>query len=48
MLNKCPGDLALNLSVEGLGVEENLSYEKVPIDILDRQIKRLRNKEITT
>ncbi|TMX05440.1 hypothetical protein EJD97_021538, partial [Solanum chilense] len=48
MLNKCPGDLASNLPVEGLGVEENLSYEKLPIEILDRQIKRLRNKDITT
>ena len=30
----------------GLGVNENLSYEEVPVEILDHQVKRLRNKEV--
>ena len=33
-------------SYEGLGVKDNLSYEEVPIQILDRQAKKLRNKEV--
>ena len=40
MLNKWIGDLASILPIEGLGVDENLSYEEVPVDILDRQVKR--------
>ena len=48
MLKKCLGDPASILPVEGLGVDENLSYEEVPVEILDRQVKRLTNKEIGT
>ena len=46
MLKKCLGDPTSIIPVEGLGVDEYLSYEEVPIEILDRQVKRLRNKEI--
>ena len=46
MLKKCLGDPALILRVECLGVDEDLSYEEVPVEILDRQVKRLRNKEV--
>ncbi|WMV32635.1 hypothetical protein MTR67_026020, partial [Solanum verrucosum] len=28
--------------------DESLSYEEVPVEILDRQVKRLRNKEIAS
>jgi len=48
MLKKCLGDPASILPIEGLGVDEDLSYEEVPVEILDRKIKRLRNKEIAT
>ena len=48
MLKKCLGDPASILPVEGLGVDEDLSYEEVPVEILDRHVKRLRNKEIAT
>ena len=48
MINKCIGDPASILPLEGLGVNENLSYEEVPVEILDRQVKWLRNKEIAT
>ena len=34
------------LIVEGLGVYEDLSFEEVHVDILDRQVKRLRNKDV--
>ena len=48
ILKKCLGDPASILPVEGLGVGEDLSYEEIPVEILDRQVKRLRNKEIAT
>ena len=48
MLKNCLGDPASILPVEGLGVGEDLSYEEIPVEILDRQVKRLRNKEIAT
>ena len=44
MLKKCIGDLESILPIEGLGVGENISYEEVVVEILDRQIKKLRNK----
>ena len=48
MLKKCNGDTQSILPIEGLGVKENLSYEKIPIQILDRQLKRLRTKEVAS
>ena len=47
MLKKCLGDPSSILPVKGLGVDEDLSYEEIPIDILDRQVKRLRKKEVS-
>ena len=46
MLKKCIGHSESILPIEGLDVKENLSYEKVPVHILDRQVKKLRNKEV--
>ena len=48
MIKKCLGDQSSILPVEGLGVDENLSFEEVPIEILDQQVKQLRNKEGAT
>ncbi|KAH0709204.1 hypothetical protein KY284_010631 [Solanum tuberosum] len=48
MLNKCIGDPVSILPLEGLGVNGNLSYEEVPVEILDRQVKKLRNKEVAS
>ena len=31
-----------------MAVEDSISYEDVPVDILDRQVRRLRNKEVTS
>ena len=36
MLKKCIGDLESIFPIKGLGVKDNLSYEEVPIQILDR------------
>ncbi|XP_027767758.1 uncharacterized protein LOC114074036 [Solanum pennellii] len=46
MLKKCLGDPASIMPVEGLRAYENHSYEEVPVEIFDRQVKRLRNKEV--
>ena len=46
MLRKCIGDPKFILPIEDLGVQENLSFKKVLVEILDRQVKRLRNKEV--
>ncbi|WMV58614.1 hypothetical protein MTR67_051999 [Solanum verrucosum] len=48
MLKKCIGDPMSILLLEGLGVNENLSYEEVLVEILDRQVKKLRNKEVSS
>ncbi|WMV29938.1 hypothetical protein MTR67_023323 [Solanum verrucosum] len=48
MLKKCIGDPVSILPLEGLGVNENLSYEEVSVEILDRQVKKLRNKEVAS
>jgi len=48
MLKKCIGDPVSILPLEGLGVNENLSYEEVPVKILDHQVKKLRNKEVAS
>jgi len=48
MLKKCIGDSVSILPLEVLGVDESLFYEEVPVEILDRQVKRLRNKEVAS
>ncbi|TMW96482.1 hypothetical protein EJD97_007283 [Solanum chilense] len=48
MLKKCLRYTTSILPVEGLVVDEDFSYEEVPFEILDRQVKRLRYKEIST
>ncbi|KAK4729661.1 hypothetical protein R3W88_022649 [Solanum pinnatisectum] len=48
MLKKCIGDPVSIIPLEGLGVDESLSYEEVSVEILKRQVKRLRNKEIAS
>ena len=48
MLKKFLGDSKSFLTVEGFGVDEDLSYEEVLVYILEREDKRLRNKEVVT
>ena len=45
-LKKCIGDPTFIISLKVLEVKENLSYEDVIIEILDRQFKILMNKEV--
>ncbi|WMV58696.1 hypothetical protein MTR67_052081 [Solanum verrucosum] len=48
MLKKCSEDPSTIVPLEGLEIMENLDYEEVLVEILDRQVKRLRNKEISS
>ncbi|KAK4727160.1 hypothetical protein R3W88_032077 [Solanum pinnatisectum] len=48
LLKKYVGDPTSIVPLEGFGVKENLSYEEVPVEILDRQVKKLRNKEVAS
>jgi len=48
LLKKCVGDPASVLPLESVVVKDSLSYEDVPVEILDRQVRRLRNKEVTS
>ena len=48
MLKKCIGDPESILPIEGLGVKDNLFYEEVQVQILDRKVKKLRNKEVVS
>ncbi|WMV59294.1 hypothetical protein MTR67_052679 [Solanum verrucosum] len=48
MLKKCIGDPSLILSTESIKIKDNLSYEEVPVLILDRQVHRLRTKEVAS
>ncbi|WMV13532.1 hypothetical protein MTR67_006917 [Solanum verrucosum] len=48
MIKKFVGEPTSIIPLEGLGVDECLSYEEVPVEILDQQVKRLRNKEISS
>ncbi|WMV57942.1 hypothetical protein MTR67_051327 [Solanum verrucosum] len=46
MLKKCMGDPSLIIPTEDIGIKDNLSYEETPIQILDRQVCKLRTKEV--
>ena len=47
MLRKCVGDPNVIVSLDVVGVfEDNLTYEEVPVQILDKQVNRLRNKDV--
>ncbi|MCF7184064.1 chromo domain-containing protein, partial [Corynebacterium sp. MC-13] len=49
MLRKCVSDPNAIMPLDIVGVvEDNLTYEEVLVQILDRQVKRLRNKEVAS
>ncbi|XP_070057097.1 uncharacterized protein [Nicotiana tomentosiformis] len=41
------GDPSAFVLVEPIEVNKDLSYKQIPVAILDRQVRKLRNKEIT-
>ncbi|XP_049391383.1 uncharacterized protein LOC125855679 [Solanum stenotomum] len=48
LVKKSVGDATSIVPLEGLGVKENLSSEEIPVEILDRRVKKLRNNEIVS
>ena len=48
LLKKCVGDPASIMPLKSMAVKDSLSYEDVPVEILDRQVRRLRNKEVAS
>ncbi|KAH0689255.1 hypothetical protein KY289_016613 [Solanum tuberosum] len=48
LLKKCVGDPASVVPFETVVVKDSLPYEDVPIEILDRQVRRLRNIKVTS
>ncbi|CAN4125168.1 unnamed protein product [Withania somnifera] len=48
MLRRCIGDPSRITPIEDVQIIEDLTYEEVPIFILDRQVKKLRNKEMAS
>ena len=47
MLRKCVGDLSPVTPTEDVHVTGDLTYEEVPIAILDK-VRKLRNKEVAS
>ncbi|WMV09934.1 hypothetical protein MTR67_003321, partial [Solanum verrucosum] len=41
-------DPSLIIPTENIGVKDSLSYEEIPIQILDRQVRKLRTKEVAS
>ncbi|WMV49435.1 hypothetical protein MTR67_042820 [Solanum verrucosum] len=48
MLKKCIGDPSLIIPTEDIGIKDSLSYEEIPIQILDLQVRKLRTKEVAS
>ncbi|TMX00616.1 hypothetical protein EJD97_000449, partial [Solanum chilense] len=48
MLKMCITDPESIDPIEGLGIKDNLSFEEVPVQVLDRKVKKLRNKEVSS
>ena len=46
MLRKCVGDPTRIVPIDDVQITERVTYEEVPIAILDRQVRKLRNKEV--
>ncbi|WMV09158.1 hypothetical protein MTR67_002543, partial [Solanum verrucosum] len=48
MLNKCMGDPSLIIPTEDIGIKDSLSYEEIPVEILDGQVCKLRTKKVAS
>ena len=48
MLRKCLSDPSAIVPSHDVSVKGTLSYEEVPVEILDRQVRKLRNKEVAS
>ncbi|WMV50872.1 hypothetical protein MTR67_044257 [Solanum verrucosum] len=48
MLKKCMDDPLLIIPTENIGIKDSLSYEEIPVQIQDRQVRKLRTKEVAS
>ncbi|WMV23732.1 hypothetical protein MTR67_017117 [Solanum verrucosum] len=48
MLKKYIGDPSLILPTEKIRITDSLSYEDIPVQILDRQVHRFRTKDVAS
>ncbi|WMV24637.1 hypothetical protein MTR67_018022, partial [Solanum verrucosum] len=48
MLNKCISDPSFIIPTENIGIKDNISYEEILVEILDRQVRKLRTKEVVS
>ena len=48
LLKKCVGYTVSIVPLESVAVKDIVSFEDVTIEILDRQFRRLRNKEVSS
>ncbi|WMV55476.1 hypothetical protein MTR67_048861 [Solanum verrucosum] len=48
LLKKCVCDLTSIIPLESVAMKDSLTYEEILVEILDRQVPRLRNKEVTS
>ncbi|KAK4720757.1 hypothetical protein R3W88_010990 [Solanum pinnatisectum] len=46
MLKKCMDNPSLIIPTEDIGIKDSLSYKEIPVQILDRQVRKLRTKEV--
>ena len=46
LLKKCVGDPTFIVPLESVTVKDSLFYEDVQVEILNRRVKRFRNKEV--
>ncbi|WMV41399.1 hypothetical protein MTR67_034784 [Solanum verrucosum] len=48
MLKKCMGDPSLIIPTEDIGIKDSICYDEIPMQILDRQVRKLRTKEVAS
>ncbi|WMV37446.1 hypothetical protein MTR67_030831, partial [Solanum verrucosum] len=48
MLRECMGDPSLIIPIEDSGIKDSLSYEEIHVQILDRQVCKLRTKDVAS
>ncbi|WMV07844.1 hypothetical protein MTR67_001229 [Solanum verrucosum] len=48
MLKNCMGDPSLIIPTKDIGIKDSLSYDEIPVQILDYQVHKLRTKEVAS
>ncbi|WMV51513.1 hypothetical protein MTR67_044898 [Solanum verrucosum] len=48
MLKKCMGDPSVIIPTANIEIKDALSYGEIPVQILDRQVRKLRTKEVAS